>query len=974
MKKFLFLSLATIASIASGQQTLGTINSSELTAFEYFQAQQYHDVIKLISKKEELNPNDQIIYSLSQLKTGENVADDIEGWIKEYKNHPLQSLARFKYAEYAYYNNDSIVSRNLLKSIRSNELSIEDQASYGFIYGVLKLQTKEYKNASSLLSHAKKNGFDDTKQLTYYQAYTSYHLNDLTSALKGFQEVQDSEEYGLSSKFFIAKIQLENEKFDEVIALSQSELSDEKSITNSGFHQLIGEAHARKGNEAKADAYFEQAINKHPGRPTSALFYQAGVSKFRMGNVDKALSFLKEAGIGSGPYAQLSAFQLGRLYVKRKEFENALAAYIEASSSDDKEIKEESLYHAAKLNAQLERYTDAINYADDYLKSFSNGTWKGEIQNLIAQSYLKTSNYDLAIKHLEELGVTNDIQKDVFQKVTFQKAILLFNDGDFVSAQNNFQKSLLYPVDKEITNDAHFYVGEILLRNESYDQAIASYQRQQPVSPQGSYGIGYAYFNQQEYATAIRFFEQALRVDQEETERDAKLRLADCYYATKSYESALKNYQSLPTSDYTTYQTGVVLKSLGRESDASQYFNKVSRNSNLRDNAEFNTAQIAFEGADFGNAEAGYSRLINSFPTSPFIPKAYLNRAIARNNLEQFESAKEDYEYVIETFIQREEAFNAILGLQELQQKGIKVGNLEKYITDYKKANPDDSSLEVVEFEAAKSAYFDVAYEVAITRLSKFLKDYPQTKYKDESAYYLGDSYYRTNQYEESKQIFDQQKFVRNVYTGRILTRLGEINTSLELYEEAIEVYQVLKDLNLSPNDSYNSINGLMMAHFESSQYNEAITYANEIIQLEWKPLNAATSASFVAAKSWEILGDHEKAIEGYEKLAQGSDVVAAESQYRIARIKYHSDDFDGSLDLLFDLNSKFGSYSEWIDKSYLLIAENYIGKDELFQAKATLRSIVQHSQNIEIQQQANQLLLSIEEGSIADTTEIGDQ
>ncbi|MEM7298157.1 MAG: tetratricopeptide repeat protein, partial [Bacteroidota bacterium] len=904
MKKFLFLILSFVVYYTSGQQALGEIKLSNVTLFEYFQAQQYHDVIKLISNKNSLTPDEKIIYGLSKLKAGEDTSDEIESWIKEYKNHPLQSLARFKYAEHAFFNGDTIVSRNLLKSIRPNELSVEDQASYGFVYGTLKLQSKEYRNAASLFKHAEKNDFADKQQLTYYQAFTSYHLNDLEPALEGFSEVQESKEYGLSSKFFIAKIQLEYDKYDEVIRLSQFEISDEKSITNSGFHQLIGEAHARKGNEAKADAYFEQAINMHPDRPSSALYYQAGVSKFRIGNVDKALAFLKEAGIGSGPYAQLSAFQLGRLYVKRNEFKNALPAYIEASASDDPAIKEESLYHSAKLNAQLERFTDAINYSDDYLNRFPNGKWKGEIQDLIAQSYLKTSNYDLAISHLEEIGVSNEIQKEVFQKVTFQKAILLYNDGEFANAQTNFQKSLLHPKALTIANDAHFYIGEILLRNESYTQAIISYQKQTPISTQSQYGIGYAYFNQQEYEKAIAPFEKALQNDQEEIRLDAKLRLADCFYATKSYEQALRNYQSIPNNDYTTYQSGMVLKSLGRESEAREYLSKISSNSNLRDNAEFNMAQIAFEGAEFAEAEKGFTDLINSFPSSNYLPKAYLNRAIARNNLQQYEMAKDDYEYVIENFIQKEEAFNAILGLQELQQQGERVGNLDKHIADYKKANPDDSSLEVVEFEASKSAYFELNYEFAITKLTNFLKEYSQSKFKAEAEYYLGDSYYRTEKLAESKSVFDKQKFVRNVFTGRILTRLGDINSSLALYEEAIEAYRLLKDLNLTPKDTYNAINGLMNAHFTLNRFTEAISNANEILELAWKPLNASQIASFIKAKSLEELEDHDNAIEEYSKLSEGSDAIAAESQYRIANIQFNHSAYDKSLDLLFDLNS----------------------------------------------------------------------
>jgi hypothetical protein len=283
--------------------------------------------------------------------------------------------------------------------------------------------------------------------------------------------------YGLSANFYRARILLAKEDYDGVIRLAQEELSEEKSITNAGLFQLLGEAYAKTGETSKADAYFEKAILKYPGKPSSALYYQAGVSKFKLGNVDKALAYLTESGIGSGPFATLSAFQLGRLHIKRNDLENALAAYIEASSSEDIAIKEESIYQAAMLNAKLERYTASIDYCHDYLSKYNQGKWRNEINDLLAQSYLKTSDYDKAIKLLEKISISNQRQKEVYQKVTFQKSLLRFNDGLFDEAEEWFKKSLRYPVIEELTNKTYKDLGEIYLRKENHLKAISSYRQ-----------------------------------------------------------------------------------------------------------------------------------------------------------------------------------------------------------------------------------------------------------------------------------------------------------------------------------------------------------------------------------------------------------------------------------------------------------------------------------------------------------------
>lgn len=968
---FFLVILSSYFSGAFAQNSLGD-KPSEQKAFEFFQEKNYYGCINLLRDKTSLSTDEEILYQISRLKTGYEESENILTWIKDHPNHPLKSLAQFHYGVHQFYQNDSIASRKILSQVKSRELSKENQANYGFIYGLLNLQSKQYKNAGNLFALAEKNGFEDKDQLLYYQSFTKYHLSNPSQALVGFESLQDSPEYGLSSRFFVAKIWLDSDRSKEVISLAQSEISDEISITNSGFHQLIGEAYALEGDLTKADAYFEQAIKKHPGRPTSALFYQAGVSKFKIGNEEKAIEYLRESGIGAGEYAKLSAFQLGRLYVKRKDFENALVAYTEAASSDDAQIKEESLYQVANLNAQLKRYTESINYADDYLDAFKSGRWRTEMQNLIAESYLRTSNYDLAIEHLEKLGVNNATQREVFQKVSLQKGVQLFNDGDFKNAKAWFQKSLNYPALAALANESYYYIGEILSREGQYNQAITSYKKQTSLNPTTHYGIGYAYYNLQQYQSAIEHFRKAQVISDVQMSRDATLRLADCQYATKSYQDALTNYQKLPANDYVNFQMALVFRNLDRPADAKQALNKITRKSSYADDGQFLLAQIDFESADFEVAERSFTQLIESHNGSEYLVKAYLNRAISRNNLQKLDLAKQDYEHVLNEYIEREESFSAILGLQEFQQKGLKVNGLDQYIAAYKRTNPDGNNLELVEFESAKGSYFAFNYDESAAKMDAFLTSYPESKYRVEASYYLGDSYYRSNKLENAKMVFDKMRLQQTVYTGRVLSRLGEINEVLGNYESAIESYKLLLKLNLSPKDNYIAREGLVSIYYKTDNFIEAIDVADQIITGEWKPMNANEKAKITKARSLFMQGKLDEAATVYEELSKLDDVIGAESNYQLAWIAYNKDAFDQSLNLLFDLNKKYGMYGKWIDQSYLLIADNYIGLGELFQAKATLRSIIEHSKSEEVRSIANQRLKSIENGLELDTVQTG--
>ena len=63
----------------------------------------------------------------------------------------------------------------------------------------------------------------------------------------------------------------------------------------------------------------------------------------------------------------------------------------------------------------------------------------------------------------------------------------------------------------------------------------------------------------------------------------------------------------------------------------------------------------------------------------------------------------------------------------------------------------------------------------------------------------------------------------------------------------------------------------------------------------------------------------------------------------------------------IFSLIKKFPSYSYWIGKSLILLADNYVAKEDLFQAKVTLKNVIDNSKFPELVNTANEKLEIIE-------------
>lgn len=974
MRVACFIFLYFIAQAGASQSPLGANQSKQSRAFQLFNNGEYESVLQVIGDTP-ATLDDQYLILMSKVNLATSAPGPLEVLVKENPKYYLNTYANFTIGRNHFYNKKIREAERSLKAIDGSALSEQSRGDYYFMRGYLSMRDKQYKVSQNYFQRSRKIATENGSELTYYQGFVAYHLNQKERAKKYLSEVAEEPQFGTSAKFFLSKIYLEEQEYEKVIELAQSELSDEKTITNSAFNQLVGEAYALQDQASKASNYFEKALELHPGQPSAALYYQAGVANFKISLREKAIKYLTEAGVRSGDYAQLSAFQLGRLYVSANDKDKAASAYIEASASSDEQIKEESVLMAGKLLLDLKNYSEGIKYLEDYRTDFTDGKWKKDAEDLLAEAYLRTSNYDQAINHLREIGLVSKSNKVIYQTVTFQKAFLLFNDGNFTEAISWFDESLKYPENQSLRDEAYYNQAEAYFSLSQFEKASQAYQKQSNIQAESLYGLGYAYFNLFQYGQSIDYFERFLQSNPSPALRDdARLRLADAYYATKEYEKSLTLYKRLSQrnrSTYLSYQIGIVNRNLDNKEDAVSSFEEVLQMGpdTLTDDAISQIAQLRFESAKFEEAEFHFSSLIAKFPSSSLTPESYLNRAISRSNLNKYESAKSDYEFIIKNYLKSKGAFNAILGLQELQGKGVEVKNIQEYIADYRKANPDDESLEVVEFEYAKSQYFNLKYNESAQAFQKFVKDYSSSSYLLEAKYYLADSYYRNDRLEESKLNFAEIAGIRNQFSGRVYSRLGDIKFRLESFDEAITSYKSLVELSLSPKDSYKGQAGLMKSYFQVGDYEACISTADAIIAADWQPLNGERNALLLKGKSLLELGSLEQSEIVLGSLSDQTDRISAEASFLIARMKFDKGEHQASLDLLFAFNSKFGSYQNLIDQSYLQIANNYIQMDELFQAKATLRSIIQHSENEDVKQLALNKLNLIELQQPEDST-----
>ena len=116
---------------------------------------------------------------------------------------------------------------------------------------------------------------------------------------------------------------------------------------------------------------------------------------------------------------------------------------------------------------------------------------------------------------------------------------------------------------------------------------------------------------------------------------------------------------------------------------------------------------------------------------------------------------------------------------------------------------------------------------------------------------------------------------------------------------------------------------------------------AKAVIDLDKVDAELANEARLVIANNYFDESEFHLAKKDYQIIAeQNQSEIGSEAKYQLAYLAYLESDFDQSEKIIFELAENF--YSDfYIAKSFILLADIYKEKDNLFQSKATLQSIV---------------------------------
>ena len=906
----------------------------------------------------------------------------VDRFVKNNSQHPKAAQLYGDLGTYYYTRQDYAKAIDFLEKAVAQGGSSTRQMSYTHQLAIAYYSTQELQKALPLLNQVKTDANSpDAPAASYYAGVINFRNKSYNEAVADFRRVESNPVYQNQVPNWIAQALYRQGRYDELLTYTEPLLRRNNGSGLGEVALFTAEVFYGQNQFAKAIPYYRQYIGTGSAKAPNAVKFRYGQSLFRTGAYADAITQLKPLAGGKDTTAQYAAYTLGISYLQTQNPTYALTAFDQAGRlSFNRAIQEEAQFNHAKLQVDQNNGAEAVRELTAFLKQYPDSKFENEANELVGEAYFASNNYPAAIAYIEGLKRRTPKTNATYQRLTYNQGVNDFNAERYPQAVANLDKSLRFPVDNTLQQAAQFWKAESYSAGKQYGTAIQLYAS---IAKGGSaeyatkslYALGYAYYNQKDYARALPYFRDFVsnRVTDSDPAQvsDATLRLADSYFAGKQYENAMRYYdqaiaQNALDKDYASYQKAVILSYVGRDTEAKAQFDQVQRqypNSRFVDESLFQTANVDFEKGAYQVAIGGFTRLIRDKPNSALVPAALLKRAVAYGNLQQYDPAVADYKRILSDYGDSEQAKSALLGIQNTLNDAGRPEEFSQVLGQYKKGNPGSTDVERVQFENAKNIYLGGKYAQAIQSLLAFMQEYPASPGTNEARYYLAESYRQTNDATNALRYYNLiVADNRSDFLVRAATRAADLETKQKNYPRAIRNYRVILTKAEDKAEQVAAQLGLMDTYFAASKPDSAAVLARDVMAAGNVVSGAQNRAQLMLGKVAFGKSDYKTAQTEFDKtIALAKDVSGAEAQHYLGDMLFRQKKYKESVATLLKFNELFADFEYWKGKAFILVADNNVALDEPAQAKAVLNSIIENSSDQTIVAEAKQKLAGLE-------------
>ena len=892
--------------------------------------------------------------------------------------------ANFLYANNLFKEKKYKEALEIYEKTEAMSLTNDEAQQMQFNMGYAYFQSGELDKAMPLFHGLMMNDGKYKDSARYYYAHIQYVKERYNEALDNFRLLRVKSDYANVVPSYIMQIDYLKDDYESVIADGPEYIRKADKKRKAEMAQIVADAYFQQKNYDKALEYY-QIYTKNLSRGVSReAYYQMGVSKMMKENYKDAISDLQKIAGNKDILGQYASYYLASCYAKTDEPKYARTAFYTAYSAGfDAEISEESLFDYARLSLipGADPFNEAVGLLDNYIAEHPNSERKAEVEEMVIYLLLNAKENDEALGRLEAMKKKSTELQTVYNELLYATGIDNYQKGNYDKAQVYFSKILNSKQSAANKAEACFWLGESAYQMGDFNKAgkyLTQFKEMKAASmlPEyalADYDLGYIYYQKPDYDAAIgcfRRFIQKVDDSQNDLKTDAYIRLGDCFFMERNYTNAI-NYYDLATrigkrnADYALYQQGLCYGAKGDVNQKITMLNEMLQtypSTPYYEQALFEIGNTYLVRGDMRSAIANFNRLIKDRPRSSYTRQAMMKVGMIYYNNNQYDQALTNLKNLVASYPNTDESREALSIIRSIYMEQNKLDEYFGYV------NANGGQVKVTQqdslaFANAENFYLDGQYQKAQTALQYYFDNFKRGAYLLKAHYY---GLVCAERVGTEDQVVAHLNYILsqpdNDYTDDALLKMARIEYEKGNYQKAGEYYERLSRITEEPLKRLEALEGSMKSNFFMGNYDKAIEMGESLRVSRDLTDEQVNQINHIMGKSYFEKGNYNAAIEKLDKSARNDkSVYGAESAYYSAVASIKLKKYDEAEDKVFNISDNFSNYDYWVAKSFIALADVYVAKENYFQAKETLRSVIDNYKGNDLKQEARANLAEVE-------------
>ncbi|MEX2379432.1 MAG: tetratricopeptide repeat protein [Vicingaceae bacterium] len=900
----------------------------------------------------------------------DNAAALLNNFIEDHPESPHITSAYFNLAKFQFRKRryeDVVI---YLTQIDPLDLKSDEQAEYYFKKGYAHFQLEEYERSANAFYEIKDTDNPYVSAARYYYAHIAYLDEKYETAAQNFKKIEQDPQFGSLVPYYLTQIYYKQEKYEILLAYAPAVLDSAPPKREEEIRKLIGDAYYETAQYKEAIPYLEAYLKRHSG--TDEDYYQLAYANYRLQDYKAAVDAFQQSIRENDTLSQSAYYYIGEASIKLDEKTSARSAFRSAYKLDiDDELTEDALFNFAKVAYELSYhpYDDAILAFEEYINTYPNSKKIKNAYEYLVGVYYTTKNYKEALRSIERIKSHDISLLQAKQRLAYFRGVELFKEEDYKQAIDHFKLSLENVYDPKLKAAAQYWMAESYYRLKQYDNAAthfndflaASGSRSLDYFAKGYYHLGYTYYEKRDYSKATFWFREYIKNAREENKgliNDAYLRLGDSYFIQKDYNKAVEFYgeaQKLGVKDvdYAMLQAAISKGVLGDNKGKATLLETLvqkKEQSVYTDDALYELGNTYLNLSKESDALAYYNRLLTDFPNSNYVAETHLKVGLIHYNRKEDDLALNAFDKVVDQFPSSKAASEALEKIRLIYIDKGDATAFEDYLKGVSYASVSESKLDSTSYTIAENNYLSGNCEKANRDFTNYLKRYPNGIFSLNAHFYRGNCEYEANFEQEAIQDFEEVvRRAPNKFIEKSLLKLGELYRSSQKPEKAAETYLKLLDVAERKDHLILAKKALMEIYFEEENYNEAASYAEELLgegllnQKLWEKAQLTMANMHLKKENQSLAEMH------LDTLSTMKTSIGAEAKYLLAHIYHQNGEFGKSDTMIYGLLDQVPSQPFWIAKGFILLADNYIAKEDFYNAKVTFQSVIDNADDPEL-------------------------